>query len=225
MQENSSAQNTSEKSITIKKCEDFSITGKGSASQWENTEWVSLQKLDPGENYDSRIKMLYSETGIYVLFYGQDKKINTDYQTDFEDLFMGDVFEVFFHTEPSHPLYFEYEINPLNKELVLLIPNFDGEFLGWIPWKYEDDRKVIKKVDIEGGDMKPFATIDHWTAEMFFPYDLFRPLQNVPPKSGTTWKANFYRMDYDSGKRIKYSWSPIEQSFHEFENFGTLHFE
>jgi len=54
------------------------------------------------------------------------------------------------------------------------------------------------------------------------------PLLNTtlaPPSSGTTWNANFYRLDYDSGKMIKYSWMPIDHSFHEFEKFKPIKFE
>ncbi len=35
---------------------------------------------------------------------------------------------------------------------------------------------------------------------MFVPFELLKPLANVPPKSGTRWRANFYRMDYDDDK-------------------------
>lgn len=60
---------------------------------------------------------------------GDDHKITTTYKKDFDDLYKGDVFEVFFHPNPKEPVYFEYEINALNKELVLLVPNFNKKFL------------------------------------------------------------------------------------------------
>jgi hypothetical protein len=63
-----------------------------------------------------------------------------------------------------------------------------------------------------------------WTAELYFPLNLFEPLQNIEVKKGIYWNANFYRLDYDSGKMIKWSWAPINKSFHEFEKFGVLLF-
>ena len=54
---------------------------------------------------------------------------------------------------------------------------------------------------------------------------LLSPLQNVPPKPGTQWRANFYRMDYDDGKATRWTWVPVGNSFHEYEKFGTLVFE
>jgi hypothetical protein len=60
---------------------------------------------------------------------------------------------------------------------------------------------------------------------VFEPYDLLRPLQNVPPKSGTTWRANVYRVDYDERPSTSRDWARVGRSFHEFEKFGTLVFE
>ncbi len=94
----------------------------------------------------------------------------------------------------SYPAYFEYEISPLGYELPILIPNFDGKFLGWRP-------------------------------EVFVPYELLRPLQNLPPRSGTQWRGNFYRMDYDKGQTTSWYWSPVGSNFHNFREFGTLVFE
>ena len=64
-----------------------------------------------------------------------------------------------------------------------------------------------------------------WTAEVFIPYELLTPLRNVPPKPGTRWRANFYRMDYDDGQHTSWDWARVGPSFHEFQKFGTLVFE
>lgn len=212
--------------LLVKKCNDFNITGDGSNPEWNKTSWHQLSKLDAGgENYETKFKIIYSQKGIYLLFSGKDNKITTKYDKDFGNLFEGDVFEVFFHPDPQIPLYFEYEINQLNKELVLLIPNLNGKIHGWIPWNYENERKVIKKVHLEGGKPEPNGVIKSWSAELFFPFGLFSPLSNVPPKSGSVWNANFYRLDYDSGKMIKWSWTPINKSFHEFEKYQPIKFD
>lgn len=212
--------------LLVKKCPDFNITGRGENNEWNRTEWNYLTKLDTGGNFDtSKFKILYSAKGIYVLLFGDDDKISTQFDKDFEDLFKGDVFEVFFHTDPKTPLYLEYEINQLNKELVLLVPNKNGKFYGWIPWHYEKDRSIIKMVDVKGGNRSANATITSWSAELFFPFELFNTLGNVPPTSGTLWNANFYRLDYDGGKKIRWAWSPVQKSFHELESFPPVKFE
>jgi len=212
--------------LLVRKCTDFTISGKGENQEWQKTKWAALDKIDEGgKKYESKFKILYSATGLYVLFSGEDDKITSAYKNDFDNLFNADVFEVFFHPDISEPVYFEYEISPLNKELVLLILNRNGKFGGWIPWHYEDKNKVVKNVNINGGQMESGASIKSWTAELFFPYRILNPLMNVPPVSGMRWNANFCRLDYDSGKMIKWSWSPIEKSFHEFQKYFSIQFE
>ena len=212
--------------LNVIKCPDFDLTGTGDNNEWARTEWNYLTKLDSGgKAYTSKFKIMYSEKGIYVLFYGEDDKISTRFDKDFGDLFKGDVFEVFFHTDPKTLLYLEYEINQLNKELVLLVPNVNGKAYGWIPWHYEKNRSINKRVEVTGGKKEADAAIDSWYAELFFPYDLFSPLGKVPPISGTTWNANFYRLDYDTGKMIKWAWGPVHNSFHELEKFRLIKFE
>ena len=94
--------------LTVKKCSDFNLTGTGDNNEWTRAEWNYLTKLDTGgKTYTSKFKILYSAKGIYVLFNGDDDMISTQYDRDFEDLYKGDVFEVFFHTDPKTPIYFE----------------------------------------------------------------------------------------------------------------------
>jgi hypothetical protein len=218
--------NSNQEKLIVNQCEDFQLNGKGENPQWNKAEWTNLSLMDEVEDkYETKFKMLYSETGIYVLSYCEDNVISTDYKIDQGDIWEGDVFEVFLHTDTSNPLYFEYEINPFNAELVLLVPNSDGDFFGWAPWHYEGDRKVKKAVHILGGKAETGAKINGWTAEMFFPYTLFKALKNVPPKPGTEWTGNFYRMDYDTGERIKWSWAPVKDSFHEYKKFRPIIFK
>lgn len=215
------------KVLHIKQTEDFAVTGDGSVAAWKAIPWEPLSKRGSGEApaYDARIKMLYSKKGLYVLMNGSDRKITATIEEDFADLWNQDVFEFFFWTDQRHPIYFEYEISPLGYELPILIPNIDGNFLGWRPWHYEGDRKTQKATTVAGGAKKPGATISGWTAEVFVPYKLLEPLAGVPPKPGARWRANFYRVDYDDGRTTEWDWARVGPSFHEYQKFGTLVFD
>ncbi|MBS1933751.1 MAG: hypothetical protein JST96_07110, partial [Bacteroidetes bacterium] len=84
--------------LLVHKCNDFSVNGKGDNAEWEKSPWIALNKIDSnGKAYESKFKILYSSTGIYVLFSGQDDKITSRFENDFDSLFKADVFEVFFH--------------------------------------------------------------------------------------------------------------------------------
>lgn len=212
--------------MNVAKTDDFKITGDGTNAAWKKTPWVALSKReDKGHDYDARIKMLYSKTGLYVLFSGSDRKVTATMRDDFLDLWNEDVFEFFFWPDQGQSIYFEYEISPLGYELPILVPNVAGKFLGWRPWHYEGPRKIQKATTVAGGDKESGAAINRWTAEVFVPYELLTPLGNVPPKPGARWRANFYRVDYDDDRSTSWDWARVGPSFHEFEKFGTLVFE
>ncbi len=207
--------------LLVNKVLPFEIDGAGTNASWNTTNWVNLIQLDSSNlQYPSKFKILYTDSGVYVLFSGLDKKITSPYKNDFEDLFRADVFEVFFHPEPSTPIYLEYEINAYNAELVLLVPNLSKKTFGWAPWKYTGKKKVVKKVKVHEQNNEMYK----WTAELYFPFKLFIPLQNLDVKKGVCWNANFYRLDYDDTKMVKWAWSPIVKSFHEFEKYGVIQF-
>ncbi len=212
--------------LVVKKCTDFAISGKGDHANWQKAGWTSLQKLDKaGAAYASRFKVLYSVKGIYVLFNGEDAVITSPFTKDFEKIFKGDVFEVFFHPQPDEPIYFEYEVSPLDKELVLLMVQRNEYIGGWSPWPYEPGSKVKKKVTVNGGPKKDGASIKSWTAELFIPYKLLGAFKNTPAVKGSIWKANFCRLDYDTGNMVKWAWAPIETSFHETSRYFSLKFD
>lgn len=212
--------------IRVKPTDDFEVTGDGKNAAWGKTEWVPVpQRTKDGATHETKLKTLYSRRGIYVLFDVGDKTLTTTGRGDFEKLWEEDVLEIFFWTDEKQPLYFEYEISPLGFELPILVPNNDGKFLGWRPWLYEGNRKIRKATAVSGGKKEAGAAVTGWTAEIFIPYELLNPLGNVPPRAGTEWRANFYRMDYDGGKQTRWTWVPVGASFHEYQKFGKLVFE
>jgi len=200
---------------------DFELTGDGSAQAWKSTAWFPLSKFKGTANYSTQAKLLYSDNGVYGIFSSTDKKVTATLNEDFADLYKEDVVEVFFWPDESTALYFEYELSPLNYELPIIVPNHKGEFFGWAPWHYTGERKtrhatkVLK--DAQGNTTS-------WIAEFFIPYKLLKPLQNVNPKPGTQWRANFYRIDYDEGYS-SWLWHPVTTNFHDYEHFGIIRFE
>jgi len=212
--------------LRVKPTEDFAVTGDGMAEAWKKADWEPLHRRGAsGIDYQTRIKTLYSKTGVYFLMDASDKKITATFRDDYLDLWNEDCFEVFLWPDERQTVYFEYEISPLGVELPILIPNLDGKLLGWRPWHYEGNRKTRKATSAVGGPLKSGATVSGWKAEVFIPYELLKPLGNVPPSAGTRWRANFYRMDYDDGQKTSWDWARVGSSFHEFQKFGTLVFE
>lgn len=212
--------------LRVPQTDDFDVSGDGTSAAWQKAAWEPLHKrTTDGHPYETRIKVLYSKTGLYVLMDATDAKLTAKFKEDFQNLWTEDVFEVFLWPDERHTTYFEYEISPLNFELPILVPNFEGKFLGWLPWHYNGARKTRKATAAVGGPKESGANVKGWKAEVFMPYELLRPLQNLPPKPGTRWRANFYRMDHDGGHTTGWDWARVGPSFHEFAKFGTLVFE
>jgi hypothetical protein len=212
--------------LKVARTTDFDIASADSAAAWSKIEPTPLNaRANTDASLATSVKMLYSDRGLYIRMHAVDRRITATIREDFADLWFEDVMEFFLWPDETHPVYFEYEISPLGYELPILVPNFDGKFLGWRPWHYEGDRKIKKVVQIEGGQQESAAAITGWQATMFVPYELLAPLQNVPPKPGTQWRANFYRMDYDAKQPASWDWSRVGPDFHEIEKFGMLMFE
>jgi hypothetical protein len=210
-------------SVIIKRCRDFKITGDGKSDPWNNTEWITLYTPNPSDpDYLTRVKVLYSGTGIYFLFNCGDKKLTSTMKADNLDLWNEDVVEAFLWTDEKFPVYFEYELSPNNFELPIMVPNNNGKFLGWLPWHYEGERKTQHATSIVRDNGKDISA---WIAEFFIPYKLLAPLSNVPPQPGTKWRANMYRIDHDKGTEVPFAWQKVTGTFHEYKKFGTFIFQ
>jgi hypothetical protein len=207
--------------LKVKHTKDFSITGDGSTASWNNTEWLKLPQRSGTIFYETQIKVLYSDSGIYCLYGCEDMNITATMKEDFLDIYNEDVVEAFFWTDEARPIYFEYELSPLNYELPILVPNLNGNFYGWRPWHYEGSRRTKHATHVN----KNQNTVTSWTAEFFIPYRLLKPMSNVPPQKGSQWRANFYRIDYDNGTS-SWEWQPVRHgSFHDYEIFGIIEFD
>src|SRR5258708_15384975 len=83
--------------LAINHTKDFMITGDGTADSWKSETWVILPKHEgKGPAYETKMKILYSDSGIYCLYYCQDSLLTSTLRQDFSDLYDEDVVEGFF---------------------------------------------------------------------------------------------------------------------------------
>ena len=204
---------------------DFSVSGDGAHDAWERAAWQPLRRVGHGESlYRTEAKMLYSSTGLYVLYRSEDRKLSCTLRQDFDNIFLEDVLELFLWPDTTQRTYFEYELSPLGVELPILVVNNGDVFMGWQPWKYADNR-VQKATRICGGEKACGAAVSGWTAEFYIPFVLLRGMGNCPPAKGSTWRANLYRIDYDATVPSHWAWCPdTDADFHDYKRFGTLKF-
>jgi hypothetical protein len=227
------------KNLVIPRVADFTIDGAGKSTPWNKTAWRALVHTGKGNGrYKTNFKALYSETGIYFLFDCEDKKL-TCFKTNFgDDIYRGDVVEVFLWPQEDQRVYFEYEISPIGVELPLLVsqapPPRDTfpqitpvDLHGWLAWHFEAERKVLSATCIRGGEKKMHAAVNGWSAEFFIPFALLQGLPHCPPKPGAAWRANMTRLDWDDGAPTFWAWrwdAPEFDMFHNLNQFGTITF-
>lgn len=217
--------------LQVYKTDDFTVSGDGSSQNWSNTNWIKLTQRSNHENDSGRetfFKLLYSNTGIYFLFRCDDDLVSATITSHFEEIWREDVVEVFLWPDESEEVYFEYELSPLNYELPILVSKTDSGQSHWIPFEYSykdgNSRKAIHKTSAADGTLKSGEKITEWRAEFYIPFELLIPLKNRIPTSGTTWRANMYRVDYDYGS-TSWTWQPVTTNFHDIYSYGTLVFE
>ena len=100
-------------SMRVLRTDDFTIDGKGASPAWSKAEWQMLAPRAAGKDpHPTRVKMLYSPTGLYVLMDGEDSVLTATMRDDFLDLWTEDVFEFFLWPDQAHAVYFEYKNLP-----------------------------------------------------------------------------------------------------------------
>ncbi|WP_234567292.1 carbohydrate-binding family 9-like protein [Rhodohalobacter sp. 614A] len=225
------SQSLTETNLLVQKTNDFTVNGTGDSENWSETNWVELIQRTNHQNDSDRktsVKVLYSETGIYFLFRCDDDLVSSTITSHFEELWREDVVEVFIWPNEGEEVYFEYELSPLNYELPILVSRTDSGQSHWIPFTFSYDegfsRKTVHQTSATGGILKSGEEISEWRAEFFIPFELLIPLKNRIPKSGSTWRANIYRVDHDYGT-TNWTWQPVTTNFHDLYSYGTLVFE
>ena len=215
-----------EEVIRIKKTDDFTVTGDGSSANWTKADWhvIPSRSASP-ETYTTKVKVLYSATGIYFLYNCGDTKLTSSMTANFLDLWTEDVVEVFIQPDVKRPVYLEYELSPMDYELPILIYNDSGRLNSWTPFHYNDDQKTRHATSVQGGEKKGGADVKSWRAEFFLPYKIMKLITAEIPRPGTKWKGNFFRVDYDKGGESLFSWRVTSGNFHEYKKFGNFQFE
>lgn len=213
--------------LEIPRVDDYQLAARAPASTWEQLPWMALHQLDgeAGVAPETRMKMQYSATGLYVLVEGKAQTLHCTLEEDNAPLFTEDVVEVFVMPDPWQRVYLEYELSPLGYDLTLRVANHLGAFHGYQPWQLPAEHQIQKQVFVHGGPRESGAAIEGWSMELKIPFALFAPIVDVPPTTGTVWYGNVYRIDTEGDVKTHLAWSPPGgSSFHDYTRFGKLQF-
>ena len=176
--------------------------------------------------YPTRFKMLYSAAGLYVLMDGEDRTLTATFKEDFLDLWTEDVFEFFLWPDATLPGLLRVRGLATRFRAAHHGAQFRRPVLWLAPVALRgraEDPEGRRRQGRPGHDGRDHHGLVGRGVRPVRPAQA--AVQNVPPTSGTRWRANVYRMDYDGGRTASWNWSPVRGTFHQPDKFGTLVFE
>jgi hypothetical protein len=211
--------------LTVASTTDFEPTGDGSDPRWSLVDWTVMRRIAGTSPFGTLFKCLYSRTSIYFVFACADRQLTTTAMRDNDDVWLGDCVEIFLWPDTQKRIYFQYDLSPLGTELALLVPNDGQSHFGWTPWRYHGDRRVRASTAVFGGERAPMAMASKWMAEIRIPFALLTGVASVLPRSGSTWRANVYRVDHGPADVSRWAWCErTGADTHLCSEYGTLEF-
>lgn len=168
-------------------------------------------------------KVLYDDKNLYVALDNEDADVWSTLEKHDDKLWTQEADEMFIDADGDGKTYVELQVNPKGITYDSYLPAYRKNQNDW-----ESGTKAVVKVD---GTLNKHDDKDkRWVVEMAIPLVAARgklsEMKNVPPKVGTEWRVNFFRMDQPTGRpQSGTGWSPpMVGDFHALNKFGVLVF-
>jgi hypothetical protein len=183
------------------------------AEYWRGLHICTLRDTvtDAAPRQATSVKVAWDAAELRVLFEMTDSHISATQTKRDGPLWEEEVAEVFLDSVGDLESYYEFEVNPLNTVLDLVIRKNRSGHTKDFAWRCEGWQTAVSRPT--GG----------WCAEMAFP---FRSIASEVPVPGARWRVNFCRIDRPPGvERELSAWSATGRAnFHTPERFGFLEF-
>ena len=130
---------------------------------------------------------------------------------------------MFIDADGDGKTYVELQVNPKGATFDSYLPTYRQNQNDW-------DSGMKAGVQVDGTLDKRDDVDKGWTVELAIPLEAAqgkeKEMKNVPPKVGTEWRVNFFRMDQPDGRpQAGTGWSPpMVGDFHALDKFGVLVF-
>jgi hypothetical protein len=202
------------------------VDGKLDEKEWKDAPSTGefVRTMD-GLNSDQKTtaKILWDDKNLYVAFEAEDKDVWTSLDKHDDKLWTQEALEMFIDADGDGKTYIELQANPKGTTFDSYLAAYRKNENDW-----ESGVKVAVKVD--GTIEKRDDTDKGWIVEMAIPLEAakgkLKEMKNVPPKVGTEWRVNFFRLDMPAGRpQVGTAWSaPLVGDFHALDRFGVLVF-
>ncbi len=172
---------------------------------------LSENRSASSPNHPGTVRIARTEHAFRALFELTTPEPHATLQGFKQPLYKEDVAEMFIDPFGDAAVYFEFEVNPLNARLELVIRRTRYGARKDFNWICPGFQSATRR------------TATGWNAEFYIP---FADLPEAPPTS-KSWRVNFTRIDRPPNlPRELSAWSPTGMAqFHVPSRFGHIHFE
>jgi hypothetical protein len=164
------------------------------------------------------VRLMWDDENLYVAMRANDDYLMSQYREHDDELWHEDAFEIFLDPEGDARDYYELQVNPAGVVFDAFLPAYRKNQNEWTS-------NVIVQVRLQGDLNKEDGDDRAWLAELAIPFSALKKQDSMPPKSGDTWRANFFRIDKMEKDKHYSAWSPpLRGDFHALDKFGHLTF-
>lgn len=188
------------------------VDGKLDEAAWASVPWsdpfVDIEgDKKPQPRYRTRMKMLWSDTTLYIAAEMEEPDVWATYRTRDQIVFHEPDFEVFIDPNGDGKAYYELEVNCLGTIFDLYLHRMYREggpaLHGW------DCKGLATGIVVQGTANEPRDTDTGWTLEWAIPFASLVPQPcdqpvdaaekargGTAPKPGEAWRINFSRVQW-----------------------------
>ncbi len=204
------------------------IDGRVDESEWAASDDLAFVQWnnEPAQS-ETHARVLWDDEFLYIAFVGDDVELHGTMTKRDENLWEEhEVYEVFLDADGTGQSYLEFEINPVNALVDLVLPYADKprQLEGCKDW---DSKGLQWATQVQGTVEAGEQDDTGWSVEMALPLNEVLDAEEVPPPVGTIWRLNLYRMDRTGEDTEFQAWSPTmtpKPNYHVPERFGKLEF-
>jgi hypothetical protein len=203
------------------------IDGKLDEKEWKDApstgDFVRTMDGLATPDQKTQAKVLWDDKNLYVAFNCEDKDVWATMDKHDDKLWTQEAVEMFIDADGDGKTYVELQVNPKNATFDSYLPAYRKNENDW-------NSKMKTAVKVDGTVDKRDDTDKGWVVEMAIPLEdamgKEKTMKNVPPKVGTEWRVNFFRLDSPAGRpTLGTGWSPpMVGDFHALDRFGVLIF-
>ena len=208
------------------------IDGRADEAAWARAQrvdgftlhWLG-EKARPARTA-TRARLLWDDEALYFFAEMDDADLFARVKERDGMTWLDDVFELFFKPHADRPGYYEFQVNPLNTQLDMYLPE-RGKDGGYAVRKSDREFDYRSAVVLRGTLNKKDDQDQGWSCEGRIAWSGFAPTGGAPAP-GAVWAFALCRYDYSrdfpKGPELSSSAPLTQPSFHRHEDYAPLRF-